>query len=141
MLRRELVDEPNDLVLHEAEPLGAAASAAILDEQALGLGTTFEQGCLEPPRDRQTQFVTGMRRGKRLDRTGDRGGVELLRARSLCLASAWWHAIPKDGDHVIYLSHQAGDRGRSRPTPRSVTSSRRFTCAASRQSTIGWGRV
>ena len=41
MLAGEVVQDADDLVLHEAEPLGAAAAVAVLEQQVLGDGAAF----------------------------------------------------------------------------------------------------
>ena len=62
MLSRNLEQQADDLILHEAQPFGAAAPTAIVDEQTLGRGAAFEQGCLEAAREGQSEFaiVAGM---------------------------------------------------------------------------------
>ena len=52
MLARELVQEADDLVLHEAEPLGAAPAMPVLEQQLLGRGAPCDQRSLEALRDR-----------------------------------------------------------------------------------------
>ena len=59
---RELEQHADDLVLHEAQPFGAAPAVPVLDQQALGGGAPLDQRGLEPLRHRQPQLalVAGM---------------------------------------------------------------------------------
>ena len=52
VLARELEEQADDLVLHAAEPLGAAAAMAVLEQQWLGLGAAVGQRSLQPLRQR-----------------------------------------------------------------------------------------
>ncbi len=76
MLGRELEQHADDLVLHEAQPLGAAPSVPVPDEQALGGGAPLHERDLEASRNRQAQFalVAGVDLGQtfELGRDGDR---------------------------------------------------------------------
>ena len=42
MLLRELEQQPDDLVLHVAQPLGAAAAVPVAQQQLLGGGAPFQ---------------------------------------------------------------------------------------------------
>ncbi len=52
MLAREFIQHADDLVLHEAQPLGAAAATTVLDEQTFGRGAAPQESRLETARDR-----------------------------------------------------------------------------------------
>ena len=69
VLGGELEQHADDLVLHEADPLGAAPSVAVLDQQALGRGASLHQRGLEAPRDREPEFalVAAMDVGQKLE--------------------------------------------------------------------------
>ena len=47
VLRRELVQHADDLILHEAQPLGAAPAVPVLDQQVLGRGASLHQRGLD----------------------------------------------------------------------------------------------
>ena len=53
----ELEQQPDDLVLHVAQPLGAAAAVAIAQQQLLGGGAPFRQRRLQPLREGGAQFA------------------------------------------------------------------------------------
>ena len=55
--RREGVDHPDDLVLHLAQPRGAAAAMAVLEQQPLGFGAAFGKHRLEALGDRGAQLA------------------------------------------------------------------------------------
>ena len=65
MLGRELEQQADDLVLHEAQPLGAAPPVPVLDQQALGGGASLDQRALELPGDRQSAARARCRNGRR----------------------------------------------------------------------------
>ena len=69
MLRRELVEHADDLVLHEAQPLGAAPSVPVLDQQFLGCGASLHQRGLDAAGHLQSQFarVAGVHLGQALE--------------------------------------------------------------------------
>src|SRR5262249_25772545 len=90
---RELEDDADDLILHEAEPLGAAPPAAILQQQLLRLGPARRQRRLEALRHRLAQVVLapGMGFDELFERGRDGVGVEQLAGWS-------WAAICR-GEH------------------------------------------
>ncbi len=55
----ELEQHADDLVLHEAQPLGAAPALAVLQQQLLGLRAARREHGLEPLRDRAAQLLLG----------------------------------------------------------------------------------
>ena len=57
MLDRELVEHADDLVLHPAQPRGAAAAMTILKQQAFDLGAARGERRLELQRDRGAQLA------------------------------------------------------------------------------------
>ena len=65
----ELVHQADDLILHQAQPLGAAAAVAVLQQQVFGRGAAFDQRGLEPfgHRGAEIAFVAGMRLGERVE--------------------------------------------------------------------------
>ncbi len=42
MLAHEVVEDADDLVLHQAQPLGAAAALTVLEQQFFGLGAALD---------------------------------------------------------------------------------------------------
>ena len=63
VLGRELVQHADDLVLHEAQPLGAAPPVPVLDQQVLGRGASLHQRGLDAAGDREAQFARVAGRG------------------------------------------------------------------------------
>ncbi len=76
MLGRELEQYADDLVLHEAEPLGATPSVPVLDQQLLGGGAAFHQRGFELAGDGEPQLALvaamGDRQCFKLGRDGGR---------------------------------------------------------------------
>ena len=84
MLDRELEQDADDLVFHPAQPLGAAAAVAILEQQLLGLGAAVVERGLQPLRQRRAQFAlaAGMRLGEQFQVGGDgRASINSIAAR------------------------------------------------------------
>ncbi len=83
-LRRvELADDgfeqqADDLVLHPAQPLGAAPAVTVLEQQLFGLGPPLRQRRLEPQSERNAQFALapGMACGGGLEVGGDRRRID-----------------------------------------------------------------
>ena len=81
--------DADDLVLHEAQPLGAAPAVAVLQQHRLRGGARRDQLGLEQLRHRGAEHVlaAGMLFGQRVDRGGDPRGIETVvgaRARDSC---------------------------------------------------------
>ncbi len=57
MLAREVEQQADDLVFQPADPLGAAAAVAVLEQQLLGLGAAGDERGLQPLRHRRAQFA------------------------------------------------------------------------------------
>jgi hypothetical protein len=78
MLARELVNDADDLILHEAQPLGAAPSLAVMQQQALGGGAPLRERDLEPLHHRRAQFglAAGAGVGEAFEVGGDGAIVE-----------------------------------------------------------------
>ena len=78
MLAREFEQDADDLVLHPAEPLGAAPPVAVLEQQLLGLGAAVRQRNLELLRHLGTQIalVAGVSLGELLQVGGYRAHVD-----------------------------------------------------------------
>ena len=55
MLLRKLVDDADDLVVHEAQPLGAMPAAAFGQQEPFGSGAPGHERRFEPLGDRCTQ--------------------------------------------------------------------------------------
>ncbi len=75
-----VVEDADDLVLHEAEPLGAAAAVAIFQQDRLRRGARGDHLGLQELRQRRAEGVlaAGMFVGKRIDRRGDPRGLETV---------------------------------------------------------------
>ena len=94
MLGREFVQDADDLVLHEAQPLGAAAAVPVLQQQLLGRGAALRSA---RPSDAAAtagaQFAlgAGMIFGQALELGRDALGVEDFgrKAAPGRLGSAW----------------------------------------------------
>ena len=79
------VEDADDLVLHEAQPLRAAPAVAILQQHGLRGGARRDHLGLEQLRQRRAEHVlaAGMFFGERIDRGGDPRGIEtVVRLRS-----------------------------------------------------------
>ena len=78
MPRRGREQDADDLVLHEAQPLGAAPAVAILQQHGLRDGARRHQFGLEQLRHGRAERVlaAGMLFGERIDRGGDPRGIE-----------------------------------------------------------------
>ena len=59
MLGHELEQHADDLVHHEAQPLGAAPALAVLQQHLLGVGAAGGQHRLQPLRHRAAQLLLG----------------------------------------------------------------------------------
>ena len=93
---RELVHQPDDLVLHEAQPLGAAPSMPVADEQAFGDGAPLDQRSLKAPADRRAQvrLIAGMRLGDLFEVGGDGRGVEQFEGPARRMVGDGQHGEP-----------------------------------------------
>ena len=78
VLGRELVQHADDLILHEAQALGAAPAVPVLDQQVLGRGASLHQRGLDAAGDFQSQFarVAGVDLGQALEVGRDFARVE-----------------------------------------------------------------
>ena len=78
MLGGEFEQDADDLVLHDAEPLGAAASVPVLEQQFLGLGAALDQRGFQILRDGGAQFALAPAefRGELFEIGGGLAGVE-----------------------------------------------------------------
>ena len=96
MRARELVHQPDDLVLHEAQPLGAAPSVPVADEQAFGDGAPLDQRSLEALADRRAQvrLIAGVRLGDLFEVGGDGRGVEQFEGPARRLVGDGQHGAP-----------------------------------------------
>ena len=61
MLEHEFEQDADDVILHSAKPLGAAAALAVLQEMPLGIGAAGGQHAFHPLRDRAAKFLLGTR--------------------------------------------------------------------------------
>ena len=86
---------PDDLILHEAQPLGAAAPMAILDQKPLGGGAPFQQRGFEPPRHRRPQvaLIAAVVGGQPFEVGHDAAGVEYLAIAADLIAGSEHGAI------------------------------------------------
>ena len=66
------------VVFHPAQPLGAAAAVAVLEQQLLGLGAALDQRGFEPLRHRRAQLAlaAGMLLGELFQFGGDGAHVD-----------------------------------------------------------------
>jgi hypothetical protein len=82
VLAGEFEQHANDLVVHRAQPFGAAPAAAVLEQQTLGGGATRDQRRLEVLGDSLAQLpiVPGMELGEPFELRRNRGRVEQLGA-------------------------------------------------------------
>ncbi len=80
VLLGEFEQDADDLVLHLAQPLGAAPAAPVRQQQLLGLGAPARQRCLEMLGDRIAHLAVaaGMQEGKLLQLDRDGGRVEQI---------------------------------------------------------------
>ena len=78
VLGRELEQHADDLILHEAESLGATPAVPVADQQPLGGGAPLDQRRLEPAGDRHPELalVAGMVVGQALELGGDGAPIE-----------------------------------------------------------------
>ena len=79
------VEDADDFVLHEAQPLGAAAAVTVLQQHGLRGGARRDHLGLQQLRQRRAKHVlaAGMFFGERIDRGGDPRGIEtIIRLRS-----------------------------------------------------------
>ena len=78
MLDGELVEHADDLVLHPAQPRGAAPAMAVREQKALDFRPAGGERRLEPLGDRRAQLALApwIGRGKLRQLVGDRLGVE-----------------------------------------------------------------
>jgi hypothetical protein len=87
MLGGEFKQESDDLVLHVAQPLGAAAAVSIRQQQLLGGGAPFQQRCLQAQGERRPQLslVAGALLAELVEIGGERIHVEQVGGRVLSL--------------------------------------------------------
>ncbi len=86
MPRRGGIEDADDFVLHEAQPLGAAAAVAVLQQHGLRGGARRDHLGLQQLRHRRAKHVlaAGMFFGERIDRGGDPRGIEtIIRLRAV----------------------------------------------------------
>ncbi len=78
MLAREFEQQADDFVFQPAQPLGAAPSVAVVEQQLLGFGAAFVERGLQPLRQRGTQFApaAAMGLGQAFQVGGDRAEVD-----------------------------------------------------------------
>ena len=103
MLDHELEQHADDVVLHAAQPFGAAAALAILQQQLLGALTPGRQRDLEPLRDRAPQLLlgAGVLFGERGEVGDDRGFVEQEVGAVAGLVEREHAEIPADGAQAL----------------------------------------
>ncbi len=89
MLGGSGVEDADDLVLHEAQPLGAAPAVAIPEQHSLRGGARREHFRLQQLRQRRAENVlaAGMFFGERIDRGGDPRGIETF----IGVGAGWRH--------------------------------------------------
>ncbi|MGX1317974.1 hypothetical protein AB7M17_001427 [Bradyrhizobium sp. USDA 377] len=113
MTRRRRIEDADDLVLHVAEPLGAAAAVTVLQEDLLRRRACRDQLGLEQLRDRSAERVLAalMLFGKRIDRGGDPRGVEAIVHLRLLLSCDAVHVSPDiRGDRRCHPSFAGNSR-------------------------------
>ena len=76
----EFEQDADDLVLQLAQPLGAAAAVAVLEQQLLGARARLRQRRFQPQRHRGAQFAlaAGMGFGQRFEIGDDASAVDEL---------------------------------------------------------------
>ena len=81
--------DADDLVLHEAQPLGAAPAVTVLQQHRLRGGARRDHLGLQQLRQRGAENVlaAGMLFGERIDRGGDPRGIETLVGLGAALVS------------------------------------------------------
>ncbi len=126
MLAGELEQDADDLVLHQAEPLGAAPAVAVLQQHVARRLARLRQRGLEPLGDRAAQLplAAGVLVGERSSSAASARGVEQLGfAAGLSSVSIGDIGIAKRGDPVTAAAptmvaekrhHSKGDRSRER---------------------------
>ena len=74
------IEDADDLVLHEAQPLGAAAAVTVLQQHGLRGGARRDHLGLQQLRHRRAEHIlaAGMFFGERIDRGGDPRGIETI---------------------------------------------------------------
>ena len=99
MPRRRRIEDANDLVLHEAQPLGAAAAVAIFQQHLLRGGARRDHLGLEQLRQRLAKHVlaAGMLFGEGIDRRGDPCGIETVIRPGAVLGHNAVHGLPDNG--------------------------------------------
>src|SRR5690349_12015245 len=99
MLRRRRKQDADDLVLHEAEPLGAAAAVTVLQQRRLRGGARGDHLGLEHLRDRGAEHILapGVLFGQRIDRGRDPLGVEAGIGAGSWLRDDVVHALTRNG--------------------------------------------
>ena len=108
---RKLVQDADDLVFHPAQPLGAAAAVPVFQQQLLGLGAAFGEGCFQPLRQQRAQFLVAA--AMRLDQVFDFGGQrarvdQIVRAPGGVLGRGARTVIDGEGGHA----HPIAEAGR-----------------------------
>ena len=91
----EFEQDADDLVLHLAQPLGAAAAVAVLEQQLLGARAGLRERELQPLRHRGAQFAlaAGMGLRQRLEIGDDRRRVDELDVDARRTLAVQHHAI------------------------------------------------
>ena len=98
MLGGEFEQDADDLILHDAEPLGAAASVPVLEQQFFRLGAALDQRGFQILRDggAHVALAPAEFRGELFKIGRGLVGVEdSAAARGVERASAWVHGIAK----------------------------------------------
>ena len=74
------IEDADDLVLHEAQPLGAAPAVAVFQQHGLRGGARRDHLGLQQLRQRRAEHIlaAGMFFGERIDRGGDPRGIETV---------------------------------------------------------------
>ena len=74
------IQDADDFVLHEAQPLGAAPAVAVLQQHRLRRGARLDHLGLQQLRHRGAKHIlaAGMFFGERIDRGGDPRGIETV---------------------------------------------------------------
>src|SRR3954447_19029293 len=84
MLAREIEQQPDDLVFQPAQPLGAAASVAVVEQELFGFGAAVGERRFQPLRDcRASLAVAAAARSRELVEPGrDCANVDQFVARA-----------------------------------------------------------
>ena len=110
MPRRRGIEDADDLVLHEAQPLGAAPAVAILQQHGLRGGARRDHLGLQELRQRRAEHVlaAGMFFGERVDRRGDPRGIETIVRFRAALCHDTVHALIRISDRARAVTGHCG---------------------------------